>query len=155
MLGGLRIKRALKTDLPDILLLQQLAFQEIAERYNDQNIDPLLQTLNEILEEFSKRIFLKAFINDLLVGSVRAHQKAETCYVGRLIVHPSYQNQGIGTILVKKIESHFKNVKRFEIFTGERDKKNIYLYQKLGYNIFKNEYISEKLTLFFMEKRMS
>jgi ribosomal protein S18 acetylase RimI-like enzyme len=95
---------------------------------------------------------LKALIKDLLVGSVRAHQEAETCYVGRLIVHPSYQNQGIGTILMKNIESKFKNVKRFEIFTGKSDKKNIYLYQKLGYNIFKNEFIDEKLTLLFMEK---
>ncbi len=155
MLGGLIIKRALKTDMPDILLLQQLAFQEIADRYNDQNIAPLLQTLKEITQEFSERIFLKAHIKDLLVGSVRAHQEAETCYVGRLIVHPSYQNQGIGTLLMKKIESMFKNVKKFEIFTGKRDKKNIYLYQKLSYNIFKKEYINEKLILLFMEKKMS
>ena len=155
MLNGLIIKKALKTDMPAILLLQKLAFQEIADRYNDQNIAPLLQTSHEIIQEFSKRFFLKALIKDLLIGSVRAHQEAETCYVGRLIVHPNYQNRGIGTILMNKIENKFKNVKRFEIFTGKRDKKNIYLYQKLGYNIFKNEYINEKLILHFMEKRMS
>ena len=149
------IKRALKTDLPDILFLQQLAFQEIADRYNDQNIAPLVQTMKEILKEFSNRTFLKAIFEDRIVGSVRAHQEAESCYVGRLIVHLSYQNHGIGTSLMVKIESMFRNVKRFEIFTGERDTKNIYLYQKLGYNIFKKEKINDKLTLLFMEKNMS
>ena len=60
LLNRVVIKRALKTDLPDILLLQKLAFQEIADRYNDQNIAPLVQTQSEILQEFAKRFFLKA-----------------------------------------------------------------------------------------------
>ena len=149
------IKRALKTDLPDILLLQRLAFQEIADRYNDQKISPLVQTQSEILQEFTKRTFLKAIFEGKIIGSVRAHQEGDTCYVGRLIVHPHYQNQGIGTILMDEIENLFLNVKRFEIFTGERDNKNIYLYQKRGYNTFKSENINEKLTLLFMEKRMN
>ncbi|MFX1508635.1 MAG: GNAT family N-acetyltransferase [Promethearchaeota archaeon] len=155
MLNRVVIKKALKTDLPDILLLQRLAFQEIADRYNNQKISPLVQTQSEILQEFANRTFLKAIFKGKIIGSVRAHQEGDTCYVGRLIVHPRYQNQGIGTILMEKIEDLFLKAKRFEIFTGERDDKNIYLYQKRGYNIFKRENINEKLTLLFLEKRMN
>jgi len=46
------------------------------------------------------------------------------------------QNQGIGTILMKEIEKCF-TPKRFELFVGSKSGKNIYLYQKLGYSIFK------------------
>jgi len=38
------------------------------------------------------------------------------------------------------IEKQFKNtVKRYELFTGSRDKRNLYLYKKLGYKSFKPE----------------
>lgn len=51
-----------------------------------------------------------------IIGSVRAFEKGETCYIGRLIVHADYQNQGFGTKLLNRIENIF-NSKRFELFT--------------------------------------
>jgi hypothetical protein len=51
-----------------------------------------------------------------------------------------------------KIEYIFKNVERYEIFTGYKDEKNLYLYQKLGYKKFKFEKVNETLFFEYLEK---
>lgn len=146
------IEQALERDLLDILELQKLAYQSEAEIYNDYSIPPLTQTLDEIKEDFTFQVFLKAVIKNKIIGSVRASKEEDTLYIGRLIVHPDFQNQGIGTKLLKEIEAKFNDVKRFELFTGYKSKKNLNLYRKFGYSIFKSEKISENLTLDYLEK---
>lgn len=146
------IERAITSDAEEILSLQKLAYKSEAEIYNDFNIPPLVQTLREITADFERQIFLKATINGKIIGSVRAFAEEETCYVGRLIVHPDFQNQGIGTKLMNEIESLFKTCRRFELFTGNKSERNIYLYQKIGYKIFKTEKISDNITFVYLEK---
>jgi len=146
------IRRTKIEDAQEILILQKLAYQSEAEIYNDYTISPLIQTLEEMKDEFKDKYFLKAVVNGKIIGSVRAFVKEETCYIGRLIVHPDFQNQGTGTKLMDEIESLFSNVKRFELFTGHKSKPNIYLYQKLGYRIFSTEKITENLELVYLEK---
>lgn len=146
------IKRATVDDAQEILILQKLAYQSEAEIYNDYNISPLIQTLKEIKDEVKDKYFLKAVVNEKTIGSVRAFVKEETCYIGRLIVHPDFQNQGTGTKLMDEIENLFNKAKRFELFTGHKSEPNIYLYQKLGYRIFRTEKITENLELVYLEK---
>ena len=146
------IKQARISDVEEILSLQKLAYQSEAEIYNDFNIPPLNQSLEEIEDEFNDKTFLKAVIGGKIIGSVRAFVEQGTCYIGRLIVHPYFQNQGIGTKMMNETERFFKNYKRFEIFTGHKSKRNIYLYQKLGYRIFMTEKITDNLELVYLEK---
>ena len=139
-------------DAREILALQKLAYQSEAQIYQDYTIPPLTQTLEEIEADFERQLFLKASANGQIVGSVRAYAQQETCFIGRLIVHPDYQNRGIGSQLMREIEKRFPQVKRYELFTGSRSERNLHLYQKLGYKIFRDERISEKVTLVFLEK---
>ncbi len=108
--------------------------------------------MDEIKEDFSFQTFLKIILNRKIIGSVRAYKKKDTCYIGRLIVHPNFRNQGIGTKLLKEIEAKFNDIKRFELFTGYKSEKNVYLYQKLGYRPFKKELINENLQIVYLEK---
>ena len=139
-------------DMPEILQLQQLCYLSEAKIYNVYNIPPLTQTLEEIKRDFSRQFFLKAVIDNRIIGSVKAYQKGETCYIGRLVVHPDYQNRRIGTKLMKEIEALFKDAKRFELFTGYRSSKNLYLYKKMGYTPFKTEEIHDGLKLLYLQK---
>ena len=133
------IEKANISDAKEILSLQKLTYKSEAEIYNCE-IFPVQQNLEEIEKDFKKWTFLKAIIDNNIMGSVRAYEKEEICHIGRLIVHPDFQNQGIGTRLMKEIENIFKS-KRFELFTGDKSQKNLYLYQKLGYEMFKTEKI--------------
>ena len=54
------IVQAEEADLEAILELQRLAYQGEARLLNDFSIPPLMQTLEEMKEEFRRGIFLKA-----------------------------------------------------------------------------------------------
>ena len=148
----IKILEAELKDLEEILALQKIAYTSEAEIHDDYSIPPLHQTMDEIREEFQSQIFLKVIKENKIIGSVRAYEKNGTCFVGKLIVEPECQNAGIGTRLMAKIEKRFENVRRFELFTGYKSKKNLYLYIKIGYKEFRREEISGKLTLIFLEK---
>jgi ribosomal protein S18 acetylase RimI-like enzyme len=146
------IERAKLEDSKEILDLQKLAYQSEAEIYDDDTIPPLTQTLGEIRNDFQRQISLKASMGGRIIGSVRPFLKEETCFIGRLIVHPDLQNQGIGTKLMNEVERHFSRAERFELFTGQKSDRNIHLYQKLGYQVFKTETVTKELQLLYMEK---
>jgi ribosomal protein S18 acetylase RimI-like enzyme len=148
----MEILQATVADAVEILALQKLAYQIEAERYNNYDIPPLKQTLDEIKNEFRNHIFLKAVSEGSIIGTVRAHEENGVCYIGRLAVHSDSQNRGIGTALMKAIEGYYKP-KRFDLFVGSKSDKNIYLYKKLGYTIYKTEkYGCGDIEIFYMEK---
>ena len=146
------IEKATVSDAEEILALQKLAYRSEAEIYHDFNIPPMVQTLEEIKKDFENRMVLKGVLTGRIIGSVRAYSQEGTCYIGRLIVHPDFQNQGVGTMLMTEIEGTFKASLRFELFTGNQSEKNLHLYQKLGYRKFKVAPITERTTIIFLEK---
>ena len=147
------IDRATVADAEEILSLQKLAYRSEAEIYDDFNIPPLLQTPEEIKKDFENQTFLKATLDGKIRGSVRAFIKEGTCYIGRLIVHPDFQNRGMGKELMQRIEEIFKEAQRFELFTGHRSEKNLRLYRKLGYEISKTVRANDRLNMVYLEKR--
>lgn len=139
-------------DLQAILALQYLAYKSEAELCNNPNIPPLTQTFEELAQEYRSGIMLKAIGEDqTLVGSVRAYVKEGTLYIGKLIVRPDQQGQGIGTGLLLAIE-RCAPCQRFELFTSEKSVRNIALYERLGYRIFKERAITHDLKLVYLEK---
>ena len=146
------ITLAEKEDLAKILELQKLAYKSEAEIYNDFSIPPLKQTITELKEDFKIQLFLKATYKNKIIGSVRAFHEGDTCFIGKLIVNLNNQNKGIGMKLMNAIEKRFDSVKRYELFTGEKSMRNLYLYKKLGYKIFKMEVLNENVKLKFLEK---
>jgi ribosomal protein S18 acetylase RimI-like enzyme len=160
-MDGIEIKQASLEDADMILQLQMRAYLSEAEIYNDYSIPPLTQSFNEIKQEFSQQVFLKAIEKGketeedpamMIVGSVRAYLERGTAHIGRLIVKPEYQNKGIGSKLMQAIEQHFKFANRYELFTGHKSIRNLHLYQKLGYHEFKRVHVNESLTMVFLEK---
>jgi N-acetylglutamate synthase-like GNAT family acetyltransferase len=149
------IEQARASDAPEILALQKLAYLSEAEIWQDYTIPPLTQTLEEIEREFQSRTVLKVAVDGKIIGSVRAYLQEGTCYIGRLIVHPDFQNQGIGAKLLREIEGRFAQARRYELFTGEKSERNLYFYQKWGYRIFRKEGLTDKVTLVFLEKKGS
>ena len=155
-LSLMQITKADKSDLKEILELQYLAYQSEAVLLNNFEIPPLKQTLEEVEQEYAKGIFLKAVDTDgKIIGSVRAYIETQnnTAYIGKLIVLPEKQSQGIGTKLVQAIEQEcFDLITRYEIFTSDKSLRTIRLYEYLGYAKFKEQKISDKLNLVFLEK---
>ncbi len=148
------ISPAEESDLERILFLQKCCYLSEAEIYNNYTIPPLTQTIQDIQYDFNHQTLLKLEIRGKIVGSVRAYVKLDTCYVGKLIVDQEYRNMGFGKLLMETIEKQFSSVGRFELFTGHRSEKNLYLYSKLGYIEFKEE-LADGMILKFLEKRIN
>jgi GNAT superfamily N-acetyltransferase len=125
---------------------------EISRIYNDWTIPPLLQTVEEIKDEFDTHVFLKAVSEHSIVGSVRACMMGTTCCIGRLIVHSKWQNQGLGTRLITEVERMHRDAARFELFTGSQSAGNIHLYHNLGYLGFRREPLNSQVELVYLEK---
>ena len=150
----MEIFEAQTNDLPAILSLQKLAFQSEAQLVNDYSIPPLTQTLEEITLYLNKGTILKAVKHDnpaKIIGSVRGHTSGNTLHIGRLIVDPLFQNKGIGTALLLRIEAMFPSM-RYELFTSDRSNRNLILYIKNGYKEFRREPFNENVNLVFLEK---
>ena len=84
---------------------------------------------------------------DLGQKTVRAYLEKETAYIGRLMVKPDSQNRGIGTRLMQAIEQYFRIADRYELFTGHKSARNLYLYQRLGYREFKRIPVIDSIIL--------
>ena len=172
----MKIVKAEIEDLKEILELQYLAYQSEAALFGTDDIPPLKETLEEVVEEYNKGIFLKMLLDESdldektdvktdvktdikisnqsykkIIGSVRAFEKYGTAYIGKLMVHPDFRGQGYGTELLNEIQKYFPG-KRYELFTSTRSVDNIRLYEKNGFNRFKQEAVTEELIFVYLEK---
>jgi len=148
----MRIIRAEKSDMKEILALQYAAYQSEAKLVNDFSIPPLKQTYDEIISEYENGVILKSIgETGEIIGSVRAYKDNETVYIGKLIVKPELQGRGTGTKLLFAIEEECPSL-RYELFTSDKSIRNIKLYERVGYVKFKEEAVNENLTFVYMEK---
>lgn len=137
-LDTVHIDLATEKDLQEILFLQKRSFVQEAEIFNgNYNLLPIKQTFESICLDFESHIYLKATVNSKIIGAVRAQQKDDSCFIGRLVVEPVFQGHGIGAKLLTEIETHFRNVKRFELFTGEKSLGNVRFYKNREYQVYK------------------
>lgn len=151
----MNIAKANILDTEEILAIQKIAFISTAQIDNDFNIPPLTQTLEELQQDFQTHIFYKAVEGNQIIGSAKVLIQEDNGLVGRVVVLPAFQNKGVGKSVMKQLEKDLMQIKRFELFTGKSNEKNIFFYQKLGYKIYKEEIWNSKITLVYMEKFMS
>ena len=149
------IIRAITDDAAEILVLQKLAYLSEAQLYGDYSIPPLTQTLDQLIESFSRLTILKALHVEQgsIVGSVNGRMSEGRCLVGRLMVHPEAQGRGLGTALMEAMEHAFPESLAYRLFTGERSERNIRLYQRLGYRIYQRREVPGSFGIVFMEKK--
>ena len=149
----MRICKADKEDLNEILQLQYLAYQSEAALFGTKDIPPLKQTLEEVEAEYDAGVILKMIPDEgaRIIGSVRGREESGTVYIGKLMVHPDFRGRGLGTALLTAIEKLFPG-KRLELFTSTRSVDNIRLYEKNGYKIFDRKDIDDELTFVYLEK---
>ncbi|MDN0022689.1 GNAT family N-acetyltransferase [Leyella lascolaii] len=147
------ITKACLEDLQEILQLQYLAYQSEAALFGSNDIPPLKQTIDEVIEEYHKGVILKLVADNKIIGSIRAWETEGTAHVGKLMVHPDYRHCGYGTKLLNEIESYFSQ-KRFVLFTSTRSINNLRMYQRMGYKEFERKDVTAELEFIYLEKKI-
>lgn len=148
----IKVEKAELADLDAILQLQKIAFLIEAERVGSFEIEPLQQSLDELRDEFNWGVVLKVCDGADITGSVRGYMQGDTAFIGKLMVHPRKQRQGIGSALLSAIENRFPEAQRYELFTSSISEDNLRLYAKNGYKEFKCKNTGLGFELVFMEK---
>lgn len=146
------ICKADQTDFPEILAIQKKAFLLEAQFYQNFNIQPLTQTLEEMEAECREKIVLKAIAGGQIVGSIRANSVENIGLINKLVVLPEFQRRGFGKKLLEEIETYFPAIEKFKLQTGALSESNIGLYTKIGYQIVGRSMFEGGVEAVVMEK---
>ncbi|MDR2037334.1 MAG: GNAT family N-acetyltransferase [Bacteroidales bacterium] len=122
-------------DLSEILHLQKRAFRTEAESHGNYDIEPLKQTYESILSDFTNYTFLKAMYDGKIIGSVKYRMLDDRVWIGKLIVDTDYRRQGLGRKLLTEVENVNPEAKKFQLFTAASSIHNIRLYESVGYQV--------------------
>jgi ribosomal protein S18 acetylase RimI-like enzyme len=139
-------------DAEAILAVQRLAFAPAAIRYDDDELPPLVETADDIAEDIRSQTVLVAVDDGNVVGSVRGVEREACVYVGRLVVDPSVQRQGIARRLMLELEDRFEAAQCFDLFTGNMNEPGMGLYRQLGYVETERRPVKGILELVYMRK---
>jgi ribosomal protein S18 acetylase RimI-like enzyme len=116
----------------ELLTLQRAAYVTEAQLYDDVRLPALVQTLDDPVDELAATTCVAAVAGTRLVGAVRTREGDGVLHVGRLVVAPDLQGQGIGTRLLLAAEQA-TGLPQATLFTGHRSVANLRLYRRHGY----------------------
>lgn len=120
----------------ELLTVRRAAFVTEAQLYDDPNIPPLTQTLDELRADLADPnvVTLGAWLGHRLVGSIRVGLDDPKATLGRLAVAPDLQGRGIGTQLLLAVPAHLRpTTSEVWVFTGQDSLQNLAMYAKHGY----------------------
>ena len=135
----------------ELLTLQRAAYVTEAQLYDDVRLPALVQTLDDLVDELAGSTCLAAVAGTRLVGAVRTRERDGVLHIGRLVVAPDRQGQGIGTRLLLAAEQA-TGLPRATLFTGARSTANLRLYQRHGYVERSREQVRPGLELVHLVK---
>ena len=135
----------------ELLTLQRAAYVSEAQLYDDVRLPALVQTLDDLVDELAASTCVAAVADTRLVGAVRTRERDGVLHIGRLVVAPDRQGQGIGTRLLLAAEQA-TGLPRATLLTGARSTANLRLYQRHGYVERSREQVRPGLELVHLVK---
>lgn len=131
---GTTIRTATSGDAGELLTLQ-LACWVAEERANPGvEIHALKESLKDVLAWLGEWTVLVAHRGERLVAAARARLTESGRWdIGRLMVAPDLQGQGLGRWMLAEIEAAGPVDADYELFTGAGSQDNLRMYRKAGY----------------------
>ncbi|MEU8383006.1 GNAT family N-acetyltransferase [Streptosporangium sp. NPDC048865] len=141
-------------DAGEILTVQRAAYVGEAQLYGDPFIPPLVESASQVRKAVETATVLVARDGTRIVGAVRGRTSGTTCLVGRLVVAPDRQGEGVGGSLLSALHEEAATALAFDLFTGHLSEGNLRLYRRHGYRETRREPMSEHLTLVHMRREL-
>lgn len=140
-------------DVPALLDLQHKAFGPQCIELGWEDAPPMTETIEHAYEEFAQCLTLKIQTSDgRIIGSIRGNVTDNSLYIGRLMVHPDYQQIGLGKMLFHDIQKRLAHTRSW-LCTCEQVSSTLEFYTREGFKKFKSEDVGHGLTWVYMEKK--
>jgi len=139
-----KVRKAQPEDVEEVYKVIKLAFEDYRKiGYSETPIQSAIISKKEIQTRINKEQMFVAEIDKQIVGTVTRIIEFETMHVRTLATHPIFQNLGVGTKLMEKIEKEALEAGCYKIFLTSTPvmKSAIHVYEKVG---FKREGILKK-----------
>lgn len=146
------ISHARVDDAPAMLALQLRAFAEEGRRVQRNDIPPLAETVEALVEHIRHQTALVARVDGAIVGCVRGITANGVCVIRALAVDPAHHGKGIGTSLLQALERALPAVERFDLTTNPVMERNVPFYERHGYRVTELTQHSPTITLAQMSK---
>jgi GNAT superfamily N-acetyltransferase len=132
MRDGTTLRAGTREDAPEVLVLQRCCWVAEAIANDTLDIPPLHEDLGVVQDWVGTAWLLRH--GPRLIGGVRATREGTGWHIGRLMVAPDRQGEGLGRRLLAHMEAVAPaGVERFALFTGRRSTRNLALYEAAGY----------------------
>ena len=136
---GTPIVRAVPADAGEILTLQRACWVQEAIANDLLDIPALHETLDDVrawMTEWDTGVVRRA---GRLVGAVRGRLEGDAWDIGRIMVVPDLQGQGLGRVLLEHIQAVApEQATSYVLFTGAASARNHRMYKKAGFRLRKD-----------------
>jgi tRNA (guanine37-N1)-methyltransferase len=134
--GGGDLRPAVAGDAGELLALQLACW--VQEQHDNPGVEipALHESLDDVREWLGHWTVLVLRREGRLIGAARARREGEAWDIGRLMVAPDLQGQGLGRLLLAEIERAAPDdVTTYSLFTGARSRRNLRMYKRAGYRL--------------------
>lgn len=161
MNGEIELKKAVKEDAQLLHKLQVEAFLPLYEKYHDDDMSPVKETLERVrekIEEDNSEFYLIYFEKQAVGGiRIRHHHKGvkveHTSWISPLFIIPTFQGKGIAQRVIHKVFALYPKTLTWKLDTIKQEIGNCHLYEKCGFVRTGNEQeINAQMTLVDYEK---
>lgn len=149
------IELATIQDVPALFDLQRKVFGPLCEELGWEDAPILSESLEYLYEQFAQCTTLKVEDKEgVIIGSVNGKVKNGSLYIGRLMVLPEYQQQGIGKRLFHEIQSRLPH-SRVWLCTCQQIRPPYEFYLREGFKPYKSEEVGPGLNWVYMEREQT
>ncbi len=131
------------SEVEELSQIQKAAFKPLYEKYHDAG-NPYLRGKDDILRRLNKKFRqFTIYYKEKIIGGIfywvsgtRPHGmelKDGEYYLGRIYIHPEYQNRGIARDAILLCEKEFPDARCYYVDFPEDMEKNRRCYKKAGY----------------------
>ena len=150
------LEKAIESDAQSIYDIQVNAFLPLLEVYKDYNINPANETIERMITRINNPSggFYKIIIDTILVGAISVLCKEDSQFwISPMFILPKYQGKGIAQKAITQIEKIFPQAVSWELATIAEEKRNCYLYEKMGFiKTGEIKRINDGMTLVYYKK---
>ena len=134
--GGGELRHAVPADVGELYTLQLCCWVQEQHANPGVRIPALHESLEDMRRSLEEWTWLVLRRGGRLVAAARGRVEDDTWDVGRLMVAPDLQGQGLGRFMLAEIEAVAPPaVTAFTLFTGAQSLGNIRMYKRAGYRL--------------------